>query len=577
MDVYEKVVDLAARRGFFWQSYEIYGGVAGFYDLGPLGVLLKKNIIEKWREFFVRRHQEYVVEIETPVIAPAKVFEASGHVESFTDPIVECTKCHRKFRADKLVEQATGENVEGLSPEEITRIIREKDLRCPECKGELGEVKLFNLLFRTTIGPYEGNVGYLRPEAAQGMFVSFKRVYECMRRRIPLGIAQIGRVARNEISPRQGMIRLREFTIMEIEFFFDPEEPECPLLDKVADSKLRIITAESKLRGDKEPIEVSVEEAVREGIIKTPWLAYWMTVARDFVASLGVPLENQVFEEKLPHERAHYATQTFDQLVKVSRWGWVEVSGHAYRGDYDLSRHMKFSGQDLRVFKQYKEPIVRKVKKVQPIMPVLGRLFKSKAPEIAKKLALLKPEEVEKQLSENGYVELDGLRIPGEALRIVELEEKITGKHFIPHVAEPSFGAERLVYITLEYAYSEKEDRVVLKLPRDIAPIQVAVYPLVSKDPLRKIAREVYEKLVEAGFHAWYDESDSIGRRYARADEVGVPVCVTIDYQSLEDGKATLRDRDTWKQVRVPLDRVVDAVRRFVYEGARIEELGEPF
>lgn len=580
-DLCEHVMELARRRGFFWQSYEIYGGTAGFYDLGPLGVRLKNKIVELWRRYFIQRHQDIVIEIETPVIGPAKVYEASGHVEHFTDPIVECLKCGRKFRADHLIEDKLKMKVEGMSVDELTKLIREHGITCPVCSGELSEVKLFNLLFRTTIGPYSENIGYLRPETAQGMFVNFKKVYEIMRKKLPLGIAQIGRVARNEISPRQGMIRLREFTIAEVEFFFDPEEPDedgilTKYMSERAKSKLLVITGEAKRRGEEKPEEYSLEEMVREKIVVTPWLAYWMAVAKEFVEALGVPGHNIVFEEKLPEERAHYALQTFDQLVKVSRWGWIEVSGHAYRTDYDLSRHMKYSGQDLRAFKQYEKPRTIKRKAVIVDKAWLGRTFRSKAPEIMKLLEQIGVEEVEKAIIEGRPIKVSEFEIPPDKVRIVEKIEKITGRHFLPHVVEPSFGVERLVYVTLEYAYSVKEDRVVLKLPRYLAPIEVAVFPLVQDERLVRIARELYNRLVEAGFYVVYDDSGSIGRRYARVDEIGVPIAVTVDFETIEDGTVTLRDRDTWHQVRVSIDNVVSAVRRFIYEGVRLEELGQP-
>ncbi len=574
-DLYEKVVELAVRRGFFWQSYEIYGGVAGFYDLGPLGARLKAKIVELWREYFIKKHQDLVVEIETPVIAPARVFEASGHVEHFTDPIVECTRCGRKYRADHLVEDKLGVNAEGMSPEELTRLIRENDVRCPACGGQLGEVKLFNLLFKTTIGPYEGNIGYLRPETAQGMFVDFKRVYTVMRKRMPLGIAQIGRVARNEISPRQGMMRLREFTIAEIEFFFDPEKPMDGLEERLAErggEKLRILRAEDRRRGVEEPSEYTVEEAVKEGVVATPWMAYWMLIAQDFVEALGVPRANTFFEEKLPEEKAHYSAQTFDQLVKVSRWGWVEVSGHSYRTDYDLSRHMKYSGQDLRAFRQYPSPVKVRKKTILVDKAWLGRTYRSKAAEILRELASLDPARVEEALRREGRIIVAGSVIPGDKVRIVEKEVKVGGEYYIPHVVEPSFGVERLLYVTLEYAYSVREGRTVLRLPRRLAPIEVVVLPLTSEPRLVKEAKDIYRRLMEAGFDVAYDDAGSIGRRYARADEVGVPAAVTVDYQTLEDGTVTVRDRDTWRQVRVHRSSLVDALRRFI-AGASLEDI----
>ncbi len=577
-DKYRKVLELARRRGFFWPSYEIYGGVAGFYDMGPYGILLKNRIIEKWRRLFVLDHSNYVVEIETPIIGPEKVYIASGHVENFTDPIVECLRCGRKFRADHLIMEKTGLDVEGLPPEEMTRIIRERDIRCPVCGGELGEVKLFNLLFKTQIGPYEGNRGYFRPELAQGMFVAFKRVYETMRSRIPIGIAQVGRVGRNEISPRQAMMRLREFTIMEMEYFIDPKDSDasCPFYSRKSDAKLRLLSYEDKVRGEK-PSVFTVEEAVEEGVIIHPCLAYWMAVANDFIQSLGISWDNVYFEEKGPQERAHYSSQTFDQLVRVSRWGWVEVSGHSYRGDYDLSRHMRYSGQDLTVFKPYPKPKIIEKEEYYIDKSIIGKLFRSKAREVFEKIRMLTQDQLKKALEENKPIIIDGYEIPPQAIRVRKTKVKVSGEKYIPHVVEPSFGVERIVYVTFEHAYREKEGRVILSFPRDIAPVQAAVLPLIEKDErLRETAMRVYHLLRENGFYAIYDNSGSIGRRYARYDEIGVPAAITIDYETLEDNTVTLRDRDTWRQVRVLISNLPLTLRKFIYEGAKLESLGNP-
>ncbi|RUM48250.1 MAG: glycine--tRNA ligase, partial [Hyperthermus sp.] len=578
-DKYDKLMELARRRGFFWPSYEIYGGVAGFYDLGPLGVRLKEKIIGVWRKHFIQKQQHIVVEIETPVIAPSKVFEASGHLEHFTDPIVECMKCGRKFRADHLIEERLGVRAEGLNPEEMTRIIREHGLRCPICGGELGEVKKFNLLFQTTIGPYIQNTGYLRPETAQGMFVAFKRVYESARRRMPIGVAQIGRVARNEISPRQGIMRLREFTIAELEFFFDPDDPWHggvldELISRVEKVKLRILRAEAKARGEDKPEEYTVRETIEEGIIVTPWLAYWMAVAQQFIEELGIRPPDTYFEEKLPEERAHYAAQTFDQLVRVSRLGWLEVSGHAYRTDYDLSRHMQHSGADMTVFKQYAEPqtVTRRIVVVDAAW--LGKTYRSRAKEVMNKIKTLDANLVEQQIREKGYLEVDDVKIPGDKLKIIVKQEKITGKRYTPHVAEPSFGVERLVFVVLDHAYRVIEGRTILSIPRHLAPIDAAVFPLVRDDKLTAIAKSIWWNLVESGFYAVYDDDGSIGRRYARVDEVGVPAAITIDYQTLEDNTVTLRDRDTWRQIRIPVSKINDALILFL-KGKSLEEVEE--
>ncbi len=566
MDKYDKIVELARRRGFFWPSVEIYGGVRGFLDFGPLGTLLKRNIEEKWRRTFIYEYQEFMVEIETPIIMPEIVFNASGHLEHFTDMIVECTKCHRKYRADHLIEEVTKlGGLEKLTPEELTKIIREYNIRCPECQGELGEVRTFNLLFKTTIGPYEGNIGYARPEAAQGMFISFKRVFEAARRRLPLGIAQIGKVMRNEISPRQGPIRLREFTIMELELFFDPEDPKCPVLNEVEDEVIQVLPIKRILEGKEEPIKVRVKELLEKDIVKNEWLAFYMGLGQRFVRSLGIPSDKQMFVEKLPEERAHYALQTFDQTVWLERWGWVEVAGHSYRTDYDLSRHMEYSRQDLRVFQEYEHPKILKVYRVRPRMEIIGPKFKKEA----KKLARLIEEKSKdmkfiKELKERGFAIVDGKRVTRDMVDISLEEVKETGRRFIPHVVEPSYGADRLVYATLEYAYYEVRGRVVLKLPPDVAPIKAVVFPLIDNEDMKREALRIYKGLKNRGIAAFYDISGSIGRRYARADEIGVPLAITVDGQTLIDKTVTLRDRDTWEQIRIPENEVIPIIESYI-------------
>ncbi|MGC8974766.1 MAG: glycine--tRNA ligase [Thermoprotei archaeon] len=555
-DKYEKIVDLAARRGFFWPSYEIYGGLAGFYDLGPLGTLLKENIKKLWLDYFVFTHQDMVVLIETPVIAPEIVFRASGHLESFTDPIVTCSMCGKIYRADHLLEDILKIKVEGLRPEELTSIIRNKGIKCPSCGGELEDVRAFNLLFRTNVGPYKHDVAYLRPEAAQGMFTSFKRVFTAMRYSLPLGIAQVGRVARNEISPRQGMIRLREFTIMEVEFFFDPEDPGEPDFSRFP-GKLRILTADARSRGSDEIVVVKPEEAVTEGIVLNKWLAYWMSVAQAFAKELGLSDDEILFEEKLPEERAHYSKQTFDQLVSISRWGWVEISGHAYRTDYDLSRHMKFSGEDLTAYKELKKPEEMVVKRVVINQDLLREYFGAETPKVLQALKNLSVDDVEEILKKEEVI-IGEFKVPSRALRVEEVKEVVKGRRFVPHVVEPSFGAERLLLVVLDRAYTEEGGRVVLKLPPKLAPYKLAVFPLVSKEEsLKSLAKKIYSDAVKAGLTVIYDEDGSIGRRYARVDEIGVPYAVTVDYQSLEDDTVTVRFRDTREQIRIKSDEVV--------------------
>lgn len=570
-DRYELLVELAKRRGFFWPSFEIYGGVGGFIDLGPLGSALKRKIEDKWRDFFVKR--QGLLEISTPIIMPSKVFEASGHLEHFKDSMVECLRCGRKYRADQLVSEVTGLDAETLTIEELGRAIKERNVKCLECGGELSEPKYFVTMFKTNIGPYSDAVGYARPETAQGMFINFKRVYEVAREKIPVGIAQIGTALRNEISPRQGPIRLREFTLMEFEFFFDPNDPSCDKLPEVENEVLRLLPAEERLRGLQDPIEATPIEALRKGYIKTEWGAYFMALSKRFVSQLGVPEDKQRFKEKLPRERAHYSLQTYDHEVFLERWGWVEVAGIAYRSDYDLSRHAKYSSVDLSAFKAYPKPKVKRVKVVKPSVDEIKSSFGKDAEKVFKALSSASPEDVERAFEKKGFFEADGLKIYPNHVELREQEMKETGRRFFPHVVEPSFGAERLLYATLEYAYSKVKDRVVMRIPRDLAPLQVAVFPIVSKEELVKEARKIHQKLLYDGFEVFYDEEGSIGRRYARADEAGIPIAVTVDRQTLEDETVTLRDRDSWKQIRVKESSVGDKLREYFEKGAPFEAL----
>ncbi len=575
-DKFEVINELARRRGFFWPSCEIYGGVSGFITIGPLGSILKRRIEDKFRDFFLLRLGLF--EIESPVIVPGRVFEASGHVNAFKEPMVECSVCNRKFRADHLLQEFAGMSdteTEKLSLQELMKEIDKHGIHCPECSGEFGELKHFMTMFTTTIGPYSEAVGYGRPEAAQGIFVEFRRLYEYARGRLPLGVAQIGHALRNEISPRQGPIRLREFTIIDLEFFIDPKEPHCPVLSEVENETLRLIVAENKLKGLEEPISVTVKEALSRGYIKAEWQAFFMALSKRFLIELGVPGDKQRFIEKLDWERAHYSTQGFDQEIYLDRWGWVEVSGHNYRTDYDLRRHMEFSGVDMRAYKEYEKPVTTDVVTVKPVMSRIGPAFKENASRIVKLLLATDPRELEASFKGRGYHVVDSFRILPEHIEIIHKRVEEKGRRFVPHVIEPSFGVDRLFYITIESAYTTRDGRTLLSLPLDLAPIHVGVYPLVSRDGLSEKARQVYQTLVNEGFTVEYDEAGSIGRRYARADEVGTPLGVTIDYQTLEDDTVTIRDRDTWKQVRNEIGKLPEMLRSYFDYKIGFKDLGQ--
>jgi glycyl-tRNA synthetase len=574
-DKFTAVNELARRRGFFWQSYEIYGGVGGFVTYGPLGARLKQNIEAKLRELFVTKLG--VLEIESSVITPGKVFEASGHVNHFKEPMVECSKCSKRFRADHLLEEYAKQScveTEKMSLTEIQKALEKHSITCPECGGGFKPPQQFLTMFETTIGPYSGAIGYGRPEAAQGIFVEFNRLYAAAREKLPFGVLQIGHALRNEISPRQGLIRLREFTIADLEFFFDPEEPDCCLLKDVENETLRLYLAPERLKCSEKTIEVTVKDAVAQKLIQSEWQAFFMAMAKKLLTEIGVPAENQRFIEKTQWEKAHYATQSFDQEVLVDRWDWIEVSGHAYRTDYDLSCHLKTSGADLRVYKEYEKPVEEEQLVVKPIMAKLGPAFKGEAAKVAELLSKAPAGEVAASLEKNGYYTVQNYKVLPEYVDVSRQKTVVRGKRFIPHVVEPSFGCDRLFYVALEYAYRVKDERVLMSFSRGIAPTQVGVYPLVSKDGLVEKAQEVHKLLADEGFAAEFDETGSIGRRYARADEAGVPLGITIDYDTLNDGTVTIRDRDTWQQVRSSIKDLSKLLHKYFQEKINFEDLG---
>lgn len=575
MDKYEKVSVLARRRGFFWPSCEIYGGVSGFINWGHLGSIMKRKVEDKFRETFLRRLGFH--ELESPVISPERVFKASGHVTHFKEPMAECADCKRRFRADHLLQEFAKmslQETDKMALKEVTDALRKYAVKCPECGGSLSAPEHFLTMFRTTIGPYSEAVGYGRPEAAQGVFVEFKRLYEQTRERLPAGFATIGHALRNEISPRQGPIRLREFTIMDLEFFFDPKIPKCPLLDEVRDETLRLLLVKDRASGSKAPVEVTVSEAVEKGYILMEWQAFFMALAKRFVIGLGVPDDKQWFIEKFQWERAHYSVQGFDQEVHLDRWGWIEVAGFNYRTDYDLKGHMTESGVDMRVFKSDEKGTVKTEVVVKPVTAKIGPAFKEETEEVTGILARVDARELENAFKSQGFYQAGEFRILPEQVEIIRRKVEEKGRRFVPHVIEPSFGSDRLTYVALEYAYTAKKGRAVLKLPRDIAPVQLAVLPLVSKDGLPEQASHLHELLNAEGFLAEFDEAGSIGRRYARFDEIGAPLCVTVDYQTLKDGTVTIRDRDSWRQVRARIDDLPALLRDYLRSRRNFGDLG---
>jgi len=430
----EKIVSLCKRRGFIFQSSEIYGGVGGIYDYGPLGVELKNNIKQYWWKKFVSDRED-MVGLDSGIVMNPKVWEASGHVGGFSDPLVECKACHKRFRADQI-----------------------KDNKCPDCSGELTVAKNFNLMLKTYLGPAENTATptYMRPETAQGIFVNFKNIVESSRIKIPFGVGQIGKAFRNEITPGNFTYRTREFEQGEIEYFIKPDKAE----------------SEKQYR-------------------------YWIDEARDFYLEIGIKKSSLTLREHEKTELSHYSNGTTDIEFDFP-FGTSELAGIAQRTDFDLSQHQQFSGKSLEYFDE-----------------------------------------------ESGPSTGSG-----------------QGKKFIPYVVEPSMGIDRAILAVLCDAFDQSDGNdgrekgeVTLHLSAKIAPIKVAILPLVKKDGLAEKAKEIY-KSTKSCFTAYYDESGSIGRRYRRQDEIGTPFCITIDYDTLKDNAVTIRERDSMKQERIKISEV---------------------
>jgi glycyl-tRNA synthetase len=579
----EAITELAKRRGFFFGANGAYGGVAGFYTFGPQGAALKSNVESAWRDrFTVKEGNE---EIEAPTIMPEPVFEASGHLDGFDDMLVECGECGESHRADHLIEDNTSiEEAESLPISEIEMLIRDHDLVCPSCGAPLAgqEVEEFNLMFATSIGPGSGQPGYLRPETAQGIFVEFPRLKEYARNKLPFGVTQVGRAYRNEISPRKGIVRTREFTQAELEQFVNPDRDEPPL-SKVEDVSVRLYPATEQEAEDGGYVRTTVGDAVAENVITDDWVAYYLGVAQRWYERIGVDMDRFRFRQHLSGERAHYAADCWDAESEIggahdaadldadpAAGDWIEIAGFAYRGDYDLSKHGEYGDDDFTIFEQYDEPKTVERAVVEPDMSVLGPEFGGDAGAVADELRSLADRNPAAFEGETVTVTVDGeeytVGVDVANFRVEEQTE--TGEHITPHVVEPSFGVDRTVYTLVAHAYSEdvvdEEERTYLDLEPGIAPTDVAVFPLLSDPALESLADRVVDELREAGLSVTYDDSGNIGRRYRRQDEVGTPFCVTVDHEGIEgDGPetVTVRERDTTAQVRLPVADLAERIR----------------
>lgn len=542
-DIYDKIMTLAKRRGFIYPSFEIYGGVAGFYDYGPLGSLLKLNIENLWRKIYLL--QDNCVEISTPIITLYEVLKSSGHVDEFTDLTVDCKKCKQSFKVEDIIKEIGLEDA-----------VKKGKVKCPNCGIVLKDAHFVNLMFSTKIGIGTTRDAFLRPETAQGIFTDFHLLYRFAREKLPFGVIQVGKGYRNEVSPRQGIIRLREFSMAEAEIFFDPLNKIHPKFNEIKNNSLYLYDNEKEMK-------ITVEKAVEKKVINNQALAFYMYLTQEFLLNTGVDPERFRFRKHSKDELAHYATECWDAELFSQRFGWVECVGIADRSAYDLSAHIDSTKVDMYALRKYDEPETVEIKKIIPKMDKLGPLFKDKAGKIKELLEKMQVKDEKQSLS----VVVDGkeILIPSDCYEIKQLKEKISGEKFVPHVIEPSYGIDRILYFVLEHNYVEskknEEDYTILKLNPEIAPIKVGVFPLTNDENLVKIAKEIDQNFRKAGVITFYDDSGTIGRRYARMDEIGTPFCVTVDHDSLKDKKVTIRNRDTTKQERKKIEEIVTYIK----------------
>ena len=541
----ERLTGMLKRRGFLLPAFEIHGGAKGFYDFGPVGGRMRSRINQRWLDHWLELGN--VVELSCPTITPFAVLEASGHVGEFSDFMTQCNGCGEASRADTLLENHHP-NPDALKRDELETLLHEVNPACPACGAQdWSNVTAQNLMFNTTIGAGDsGRSGFLRPETAQGMFTSFNALFRHFRERLPFGAMQVGKGYRNEIAPRQGMIRLREFNMAELEYFIDPEatlEDDLTPWDAVP---LTLIS------DGKKPTQMTLNAACKENLIRHSTVARFMGITYNFLIDVGIDPERIRFRQHEQDEMAHYAVDCWDAEIEGS-YGWVECVGIAHRGCYDLQSHEEATGKTLRARREFDEPRTTEIDGWTIDGATAGPAFKALAGQVKGAL-----EALPKSTIFPCEVTLPGGEVVTVADEHVKANRKTireTGEWYLPHVIEPAFGIDRIIWHVIDHAYREMkkndEPYTMMGLSPSIVPVDYAVFPLFEKDGMDDMAWRVHQQLCRtAGVVSMYDGTGSIGRRYARADEIGVPVCITVDHQSLEDGTVTVRDRDTGEQHR---------------------------
>ncbi|XP_075480096.1 glycine--tRNA ligase, mitochondrial 1-like [Primulina tabacum] len=586
----QAVVNTLERRLFYIPSFKIYRGVAGLYDYGPPGCAVKSNVLAFWRQHFVL--EENMLEVDCPCVTPEVVLKASGHVDKFTDLMVKDEKTGTCYRADHLLKDYCKEKLEkepnlsaekteelkhvlatldDLSALELGAKIKGYGITAPDTKNALSDPYPFNLMFQTSIGPSGVSPGYMRPETAQGIFVNFKDLYYYNGNKLPFAAAQIGQAFRNEISPRQGLLRVREFTLAEIEHFVDPEDKSHPKFSEVAKLEFLMFPREDQVSG-RSARRIPIGEAVSKGIVNNQTLGYFIGRVYLFLTQLGIDKDRLRFRQHLANEMAHYAADCWDAEIECS-YGWIECVGIADRSAYDLRAHTDKSGVDLVAHEKFPEP--REVEKlvIVPAKKELGLAFKGGQKMVVEALEAMDEKEameMKQTLESKGEAEfrvctLD--KVVTIKSTMVSISKKNIKEHqrvFTPSVIEPSFGIGRIIYCLYEHSFYTRSSRDgdeqmnVFRFPPLIAPIKCTVFPLVQNQQYEDVAKDIAKSLTATGISYKIDiTGTSIGKRYARTDELGVPFAVTVDSTS----SVTVRERDSKQQIRVNVDEVASVIK----------------
>ncbi|XP_074549412.1 glycine--tRNA ligase-like isoform X2 [Halichoeres trimaculatus] len=585
-----KMEDTLKRRFIYDQAFAIYGGISGLYDFGPVGCAVKNNILQIWRQHFIQEDQ--VLEIDCTMLTPEPVLKTSGHVDKFADYMVKDALTGECYRADHLLkahlkkqmsdEKCSPEDVavmedvitqmDNYTQKELADLFVKYNVKSPSTGNDLTAPISFNLMFKTSIGP-GGNVpGYLRPETAQGMFLNFKRLLEFNQGKLPFGAAQIGNSFRNEISPRSGLIRVREFTMAEIEHFVDPNDKVHPKFSSVAD--LEILLFSSKAQTSGQPAQVMrLGDAVEQGVINNSVLGYFVGRIYLYLIKVGLSKDKVRFRQHMENEMAHYACDCWDAESKTS-YGWIEIVGCADRACYDLSCHSRATRVPLVAEKPLKEPKVVNVVQFDPKRGPIGTMYRKDAKLILDYLAACDEcyiTDQEKLLNEKGEfsIETDGqtFKLTKDMVSVKRFQKTLHVEEIVPNVIEPSFGIGRIMYSIFEHSFCVRqgdEQRTFFSFPAPVAPYKCSILPLSQKPEFMPFIQQLSGMMAKDCIsHKVDDSSGSIGRRYARSDEIGVAFGITIDFDTVKETPhtATLRERDSMRQIRAEVSELPGVVR----------------